>query len=326
MKRVTENWMKHYINCAVLPTPFGRFEPEKNVLSDFTPCAFIASSKQFEHDQLFLNHEEVFKLSMTEIFSEEHGKLFPKWLQGQRERVGFVKKFNLLNQNEKDLDEYQNIILSIYNGMQQGFLNRKSIYTHPLVAKKYGMFLFAMFETNMFEKFAALFPYYKDNELYQFYFRRNRYEINNAPYKVVNFAQLIDPLSYINGIGDAGLKKISNLFVDFTEMPLVIVKTKNVDAIVKMRNDFQFQKAETCSNKSCTNVATHVCSGCFNQEYCSRECQLLDYKLGHKVECLNIGSKKLSKQKAKEILKHGEVHGHQLTDKQRKYMYWMSEK
>jgi len=34
----------------------------------------------------------------------------------------------------------------------------------------------------------------------------------------------------------------------------------------------------------------------------------------------------ISRTKAKEILRHGSVHGHKLTDRQRRYMYWMSGK
>lgn len=72
-------------------------------------------------------------------------------------------------------------------------------------------------------------------------------------------------------------------------------------------------------------MSSFVCSGCYDKEYCSIECQREDYPL-HKLTCLNIGKKALSKKKAKEILRHGSVHGHKLTEKQKKYMYYMSEK
>ena len=43
--------------------------------------------------------------------------------------------------------------------------------------------------------------------------------------------------------------------------------------------------AERCSRAECTKAGTNRCSKCRSVRYCGRECQLADWRAGHKREC-----------------------------------------
>lgn len=75
---------------------------------------------------------------------------------------------------------------------------------------------------------------------------------------------------------------------------------------------------ECCSKQN----AAYICSGCYNVEYCSEECSKQNFEQ-HQIECLLIG-KKVSQRKAKEMLKHGQAKGRNLTSKQKKYFGWIA--
>ncbi len=42
----------------------------------------------------------------------------------------------------------------------------------------------------------------------------------------------------------------------------------------------------------CRNPATKRCTRCKSVQYCSKDCQIKDYKLGHKKVCKEIALKK----------------------------------
>lgn len=62
--------------------------------------------------------------------------------------------------------------------------------------------------------------------------------------------------------------------------------------------------------------------------YCSQSCAERDWTHGgHALVCIGKkakSSKPVSKKKAREILHHGTVHGHPLTEQQRSYFAWLA--
>jgi len=91
-----------------------------------------------------------------------------------------------------------------------------------------------------------------------------------------------------------------------------------------------------CSTKKTPVKAAFVCGQCEEVAYCGEECAEKHWSIGmHHEECIPVAAvekiqskardrKGLSRTKAREILHHGEVHGHPLTEKQRKYFGYMS--
>ena len=81
----------------------------------------------------------------------------------------------------------------------------------------------------------------------------------------------------------------------------------------------------TCSY--CKGVpASYACGNACGTMYCSEECASNDWNLQKHFEPC-IGKKAasgISKKKAREILHHGSVHGHPLTEKQRRYFGWIA--
>ena len=82
-----------------------------------------------------------------------------------------------------------------------------------------------------------------------------------------------------------------------------------------------------CGNPSVSLQCGHQCG----TPYCSTECGKLHWVLQHQILCERriVGSKRgkggrpVSREKAREILHHGQVHGKPLTEQQRKYFgYW----
>eukprot|EP01102_Stenamoeba_stenopodia_P020629 TRINITY_DN8120_c0_g1_i1.p1 TRINITY_DN8120_c0_g1~~TRINITY_DN8120_c0_g1_i1.p1 ORF type:complete len:404 (+),score=74.39 TRINITY_DN8120_c0_g1_i1:33-1214(+) len=47
-------------------------------------------------------------------------------------------------------------------------------------------------------------------------------------------------------------------------------------------------ECSTCKKRSCADVKLRKCSGCGVAQYCGRECQLADWKKGHKEACKNL--------------------------------------
>lgn len=90
----------------------------------------------------------------------------------------------------------------------------------------------------------------------------------------------------------------------------------------------------SCAHCSSSEVFLECGNRC-GTAYCNVECAKKHWGIGHKVECATLIERRsrrsrsrspVSKKKAREILHHGEVHGHPLTDKQRRYFGYLSNK
>jgi MYND finger len=87
-----------------------------------------------------------------------------------------------------------------------------------------------------------------------------------------------------------------------------------------------------CSVCTVANDDIRKCNGC-SQFYCSAECQHWDwFEENHKADCkpnrgeqMFVGRehKGLTKTKIRRILADGHVHGKPLTDRQRRYFYYL---
>lgn len=86
----------------------------------------------------------------------------------------------------------------------------------------------------------------------------------------------------------------------------------------------------SCARCSAPRIA-FTCGAHCGTQYCSEECGVQDWKQhGHEAVCAQLigasGKRPVSRKKAREILHHGEVHGHPLTEQQRKFFgYWSNQ-
>lgn len=71
---------------------------------------------------------------------------------------------------------------------------------------------------------------------------------------------------------------------------------------------------------------SYACGNHCGKVYCSQSCATHDWYVGnHALECVGkSANNKVSKKKAREILHHGSVHGHPLTEQQRRYFGWLA--
>ena len=81
----------------------------------------------------------------------------------------------------------------------------------------------------------------------------------------------------------------------------------------------------------CGAEAGYHCGQCMHAYYCNKACQEADWHTEHSAVCmpahelrgLALGAR-LTAHKAREILHDKSVHGHPLTEKQRRFFGWVS--
>jgi MYND finger len=123
-----------------------------------------------------------------------------------------------------------------------------------------------------------------------------------------------------------------------------IIRMSYHDGINKVFNPYRVhfllskKKQMTDLCKSCNlEKAAFVCGSCKTIRYCGNDCQKWDWiHGGHGIDCSRLFAPlekrarsrrnhgKLTPAKAREILHHGEVRGHKLTDRQRRFFGWVA--
>jgi hypothetical protein len=83
-----------------------------------------------------------------------------------------------------------------------------------------------------------------------------------------------------------GYELLAINFIYFPGAPsLLHASIGNLCKVISSPSPLLEREESECSRSGCTHKAINLCTGCFYVAYCSKECQRIDWRAGHKKEC-----------------------------------------